>query len=246
MIRVLRDARPRVGLAVVVALLATGCGAMPQETGEAGIDGLRIPAPSLDPGDFVDGVDNPWLPLTVGSTWRYRTEDGDRMLVEVDDRGPRIAGVEATEVTTVTTSTGRGRERSRRAVAWYAQDRDGNVWLLGRRDPGGASEPATRWRAGIDGARAGLAMAASPRLGDGYRSGLVKGIAEQTVRVLTLDGTAEVPAGDFDGVLVTETRDPLAEPQLSRQFYADGVGLIAVQGGADDYQLVEHDSAPPR
>ena len=50
---------------------------------------------------------------------------------------------------------------SRTRPAWYAQDQDGNVWLLRR---GRAA-----WRAGEDGAEAGLAMPATRGSGDGVR-----------------------------------------------------------------------------
>ena len=41
--------------------------------------GSSIPTPTPDPADFVDAIDNPWLPLAPGTTWRYEvTEDAGR------------------------------------------------------------------------------------------------------------------------------------------------------------------------
>ena len=39
--------------------------------GPSGVDGLTIPTPTPDPADFVDVVDNPWLPLVADSVWTY-------------------------------------------------------------------------------------------------------------------------------------------------------------------------------
>ena len=34
--------------------------------------------PTLDPADFVDAIDNPYLPLAVGSRWVYEGDDRRR------------------------------------------------------------------------------------------------------------------------------------------------------------------------
>ena len=57
------------------ALLVSGCGAAgqanPTEIGPQGVDELVIPTPNPDRDDFVDVVDNPWLPLEPGTVWTY-------------------------------------------------------------------------------------------------------------------------------------------------------------------------------
>ena len=51
--------------------------ARPRST-PSGVDGLVVPTPAADPGDFVDGVDNPWLPLVPGHRcWTYRATGDD-------------------------------------------------------------------------------------------------------------------------------------------------------------------------
>ena len=62
-----RSALP--ALAVVATLGLAGCGAAgdPPTVSPAGVDMLEVPTPSPDPGDFVEQVDNPWLPLLPGA-----------------------------------------------------------------------------------------------------------------------------------------------------------------------------------
>ena len=47
---------------LLVALLAFGCGTASEPSPPSGVDELTIPTPSVDPGDFVERIDNPWLP----------------------------------------------------------------------------------------------------------------------------------------------------------------------------------------
>ena len=55
----------------------------------------------IDPAAFGATIDNPWLPLTVGSRWVYEgTEDGEveRIEVVVTDQTRMVMGVAATQV----------------------------------------------------------------------------------------------------------------------------------------------------
>ena len=128
--------------------------------------------------------------------------------------------------------TGTGGEVLEETVEWFAQYRAGNVWSFG-------SEGV--WETGVDGARAGLAMPASPRLGDGYQQELAPGVAEDRAEVLALDGTAQVGSGTYDDLLVTEDTSPLAPDLVQRTFYAPGTGPVLVEttsGGEERVELV--------
>ena len=69
---------------------------------------------------------------------------------------------------------------------FFAQDRDGNVWWLGR---------AGEWEAGVDGARAGLVVPADPRVGDGYRMALLEGVVEDRAEVTAVDERGRAAGG---------------------------------------------------
>ena len=190
-----------------------------------------IPSPSLDPDDFVERIDNRWLPLAPGSEWEYvATSAGEltRIMVTVLDDTREIQGVTATAVReTVLDNLGRLVEEQ---VDWFAQDAEGNVWHLG-------SDGA--WEAGVDGAEAGLAMPAEPRVGDGYRREYAEGVAEDRAEVLGVDASASVPYGDLTDLLETEDSTPLEPGVVERRLYAREIGLVRAQTVAGREELVE-------
>ena len=213
-------------VAVVVAMyLLAGCGAAgeanPEEIGPRGVDELVIPTPVPDPGDFVARVDNPWFPLAPGTVWTYDVAGSSvvRIEVRVEDRREVVAGVPCVVVhRTATDADGRV---VRESDTYYAQDRSGNVWTFGERGIRGT--PPRTWRAGVDGAEAGLAMAATPRVGDGYLQERAPGVAADRSTVLALDAERTVPAGTFAGmVLIEDTADDV----VVRRSYAEGTGLV--------------------
>lgn len=218
--------------ALVVLPLASSCGSAPETIDSTGIDELVIPTPAPDPDDFADAVDNPLLPLTRGSTWSYRRETGNperdgRVVVTVLPDPREVAGVAATVVRTERTGA-RGRTRS--AVAWFAQDRRGNVWLLGRHGPDQS------WEAGEDGAEAGLAMPAEPRHGDSWATGYVDGEPVAVRQVVDLEATVATTHDSYgDAVVLEETSDG----QVEERFHVAGVGLVRTLGDGTGLDLAD-------
>lgn len=213
------------GLAGLMVLVASGCGGVgqPAPYDSEGIDGLVIPTPTPDPADFGASIDNPWLPLAPGSTWRYDVADsgGDpvgSMETEVLADSVDVAGLDATAVRTTTSVD----DEVETATRFYAQDDDGNVWWVGE-DAGDVT-----WRAGEAGAEAGLAMPAVPRLGDGWLSYVVPGLPEASVRV------------EEQGRDMVQTRDEADTSTL--RTYTSGVGLVGVEdlGSGRQVALVDH------
>jgi hypothetical protein len=218
------------GLVVIAALVtvaggAAGCGTASDPSPPTGVDELTIPTPSPDPDDFVDTVDNPWLPLTAGRTWTYAVVDasGAHDLEVRVTSGPEVAGVP----TTARVSTQDGRT----TTDWFAQDTDGNVWWFGR---------AGEWTAGTGDAEAGLAMPAHPRIGDGYRAAYLPGVVEDTTTVVALTGSEAVPAGTFDDLLVTDERSALHPGVVRQRSWARGVGLVEEDGDGRTLRLEEY------
>lgn len=198
----------------LLLLVTAGCGSagQPAPYDASGIDGLEIPTPSPDPGDFVATVDNAWFPLVPGTTWTYTVEDGasvETASATVGTEPVEIAGLQATALRTLTRARGEGRSTVTR---YYAQDDDGHVWLVGQ-DSGTGS-----WRAGEAGVQAGLAMPAEPRIGDAWVRAAVPGSPEDTV-VVSEPLTATTEAGEAT-VLTTRTM---------QETYASGEGLVAVR-----------------
>lgn len=219
-----------VGLTVAVGALA-GCGASPAAVGPSGIDGLTIPTPHPRPSDFTDAVDNPWFPLVPGTSWTYRrygATETATLVATVLPGSVDVAGIPTTAVRW---------ERRRRdgtttpvLVRWYAQDEAGNVWWFGQRVYRGlpVDEVARRsWRAGRDGAEAGLVVSATPRDGDGYYNGYQAGVVERRSTVLSVNASVALPHGHFTGAVETQDVSKLEPSYVVRSFYARGVGLVA-------------------
>lgn len=129
---------------------------------------------------------------------------------------------------------------------WYAQDLDGSVWYFGEdsRDYENGKVVSTKgsWQAGVDGAQPGVIMPGKPKAGLAYRQEYYAGEAEDQAKVVALDGTARVPFGSFDGLLVTEDSTPLEPDVLERKYYARGIGVVLerqIKGGAGVLELVD-------
>jgi hypothetical protein len=204
----------------------------------------------LNPADFSANINNRQWPMRVGSRWVYRvvdTSDGTvkHEVIKVTRRTKLIAdGIRARVVSDVVREHGRPVEVTK---DWYAQDSRGNVWYFGENTieyvNGRAVDNGT-WQAGVDGAFPGIALPAKPRIGLSYREEYSKGVAEDQSRVLALDAQAQVPAGHYRRVLMTEDFSPI-EPNVSElKFYARGSGqavlAVDVSGGSDMEQLVSY------
>jgi hypothetical protein len=219
--------RRRTALAGLPLLLLTGCGSASAPSPPTGVDDLQIPTPSVDADDFVTGVDNRWLPLPVGASWDYDVTGADSGTATVTTlEGPDIEGVATTAVRTVTVPDAGQRSAT---TDFYAQDDDGNVWWFGR---------LGEWQAGTDDAEAGLAMAAHPRTGDGYRQAFLPGVVDQRAQVLGADFTRTVSAGEYDHLVAVSVTSPLTGV-TSQAWYAEDVGLVAqeVVAGGPETQL---------
>src|SRR5262249_10889032 len=87
--------------------------------------------PRISPANFVTLIDNPYFPLTPGTTFvsEGQTAAGfehDEFAVTHNTRV--ILGVTCVEVHDTVTVDG---ELTEDTLDWFAQDRDGNVWYFG-------------------------------------------------------------------------------------------------------------------
>ncbi len=205
---------------------------------------------NLDPADFSAKINNRRWPMRVGSRWVYRVTDSSdgskqRDVITVTDQTKMIAdGIEARVVSDIVRDHGKPTEVTK---DWYAQDSDGNVWYFGEDTieyRHGKPIDNGSWEAGVDGALPGVALPAKPKVGMSYREEYSKGEAEDQSRVLALDEQAEVPAGHYAKVLMTEDFSPI-EPKVSElKFYAKGSGqavlAVDVSGGSEREELVKY------
>jgi hypothetical protein len=242
--------RHRLWPTLVAATLALGSSAIAKATGttepviDPGDGGDY--APSIDPANFVDVVDNPYFPLLPGTRWVYEgTSDGEaeRTEVEVLDDRRDIEGISAVVVRdTVYVSD----EMVEDTFDWFAQDADGNVWYLGEDsheyEDGERISAAGSWEYGVDGALPGIVMPADPTVGDAFRQEYYVGEAEDLAEIIDVGITYSIGLGEYDDVVVTEDWNPLEPDVVENKWYAPGIGMIAeaaVTGADERAELVE-------
>jgi hypothetical protein len=184
-----------------------------------GINGLVIPTPSPDAGDFVAVVDIPWLALEPGTSRVYEVTGAEGSIeTDVLAEPTEVAGLSATGVRTVTDIDGETTDETR----FYAQDDDGNVWLVGVDSDTGLS-----WRAGTDGAEAGLAMPADLRLGDGWLTYRVPNLLEASLMV-----------EDVSREMVQVRERSGGEADTTSRVYQSGAGLVSIEDVDAGWQAV--------
>jgi hypothetical protein len=152
----------------------------------------------------------------------------------------RVAGVLTTAVDVFKREDGELVERS---TDFYAQDRKGNVWSLGRRVDALAKGSATghggEWIAGRKGAKRGLVMPAAPRPGQSFRRTRAPGVSQERSTVVALSVAVTARAGRFKGCLRMRDTDRRRRGSPSeRKLYCPGVGLVREQRGDGIVELV--------
>ena len=232
-----------------MVVLAAGCGGSSGGASGSANTSQRTTqtayAPHISPADFTTTIDNEYFPLKPGTTFTYRgkTKDateGDVVTVTSDTK--KIMGVECVVVDDRVTEDGKLTEQT---YDWYAQDNKGNVWYFGedsKEYDNGKVNTEGSWEAGKNGAKPGIIMPANPKVGQSYRQEYYKGVAEDMARPLKLDGSATVPYGSFDHVLVTYEWTPLKPNVAEQKYYAPGVGNVlevAVKGPPERLELVD-------
>jgi hypothetical protein len=182
-------------------------------------------------------IDNQWLPLEPGVQLIYRgaadVDDerlGAREVFTVTDLTKVVDGVRTVVVLDRDYSDGRLVEAE---LALFAQDDDGNVWLFGEYPEeyeGGKVVDNPTWIAGLEGARAGVAMPAFPRLGTpSYAAGWAPAVEfTDRSRVQRVGTRTCVPFGCFANVVVIDEFNP-DEPQSHQlKYYAPNIGNVRV------------------
>jgi len=203
--------------------------------------------PRLRPADFVERIDNPYLPMPVGSRWVYLGRgDGrpERNIVTVTPRRRRILGIPAVVVHDVVMAGG---DLTEDTYDWYAQDRRGNVWYLGEDtrelEHGRTTSTKGSWESGVDGAQPGLVMPAHPTVGQAYRQELRRGEAEDLGEVVATNVARRVGSTTYQGLVVTKEWSPLEPDVVEEKTYARGIGPVldrTVRGGDDRSVLATH------
>jgi hypothetical protein len=229
----------------LLALLSFGCGEGQTTGGQEKEPASDTEAynPVIDPADFTSSIDNPYLPLTPGTTFVYEGDTGEGfeyIEVTVTNETKEILGVRCVVVEDTVTIDG---EIAEATYDWYAQDNAGNVWYFGEDskeyENGEVVSTTGSWEAGVDGALPGIIMKARPVIGEEYRQEYYAGEAEDMARVEGLNESAAVPTGSYTGCLKTYEWTPL-EPDLKEyKYYMQGIGMVLETQVEDESLRIE-------
>jgi hypothetical protein len=200
-----------------------------------------------DPAGFRHPTANPWFPLRPGTVWRMRgTEEGRRFTerVAVTHRHERIGGVRAKVVLDVLRrADGSVAERTH---DWYAADHAGRVWYLGEATAtydrrGHMIDREGSWRAGRDGAVAGVIMPAHPHVTAAYRQEFQRGEAEDQGWIVQRGARVRTPGVTSHHAIRTFEWSRLEPHVISLKYYVRGYGIVLerdVAGGDERFELV--------
>ncbi len=183
-------------------------------------------------------IDNEWMPLKPGTRYTYEgttiEDDGTsvphRVVINVTDLTKVIGGVRSLVTWDLDYSDG---ELAEAELAFFAQDKSGNVWRMGEYPEeydGGKFILAPAWIHGFEDARAGIMMQAKPQpKTPSYSQGWGPAV-DWTDRgqVDQVGQKTSVKAGSYQNVLVIAETSASEPDAIQLKYYAPGVGNVRV------------------
>jgi hypothetical protein len=179
--------------------------------------------PKIDPQNFVKNISNSFMPLKPGAVYIYdlnipNSQGTDTFFVTRQTID--LLGVTCVVVRDTGTIGGQVEEDT---FDYFAQDKQGNVWYFGedttQLQDGVVVGVEGSWRAGVNGAKPGIIMKATPKVGDEYRQEFALGTAEDMAKVVALDQKVKVPFGSFSNVLKTLEFSGLEPDARENKYY---------------------------
>jgi hypothetical protein len=205
-------------------------------------------AVAFDPKNFDEtsiNIDNPWWPLKPRTQFVYEgftVEDGKqiphRIVFTVTDLVKVINGVRCVVIWDRDYSDGNIVETE---LAFFAQDKVGNVWHLGQYYElydHGEFLGGRAWMVGhAEGTKAGIMMQADPQVGSpSYSEGFAPApyYWSDFAQVHEMGQKNSVAYGDFDDVMVVNEWNEDDAEAIQVKYYARGLGNIRVGWGGTD------------
>jgi hypothetical protein len=223
------------GLLTIGLIASWGCDSpSPTASGAEPAPGILADQKTSNPpfaaANFVAEIDNPYLPLTPGTVFHYRSETPDGVEtndVAVTRLSKQILGVQVTVIHDQVFLDG---ELAEDTFDWFAQDTDGNVWYFGEDskeiEDGQVVSTEGSWEAGVGDNEPGIIMLAHPKVGLAYHQEIAPDIAEDMARVLSLKASPEVPFGAFHNCVGTTEWSLIEHGVREKKSYCPGVGLV--------------------
>ncbi len=199
------------------------------------------------PGDFATPRTNAYFPLRPGTTTILRgTDEGERLRerMHVTHRTKMIQGVRTRVVRDIMRRVDGSLAEA--TTDWYAADNSGNVWYFGEAtatydEKGHLESREGSWKAGRNGAVAGMIMPAHPHAAQAFRQEMYLGHAEDQAWIVGSHGRAKTPLRNFRRVVRSFEWTRLEPGVLSEKLYAPGVGIVKerdMSGGSEVFKVV--------
>jgi hypothetical protein len=213
--------------------------------------------PDFDAANFENSTDinNQWMPMKPGTFWAYEgtafDDEGNkvdrRIEFTVTDLTKEIGGVRTVVGWINDLNNG---EVTEKEIAFYAQDKSGNVWYFGEHPEDyqdGKFVEAPTWIAGFQDAKPGIEMMAKPEVGttDIYQGWGPAVDWSDFAHVDQMGQETCVPVSCYKDVLVNAEANLTEQGAVQLKYFAPGVGEISVGWRGDDQtkeelQLVEY------
>ena len=206
----------------------------------SGIPNFTLPALSTATFENSAEINNIYFPLTPGTLSIYEGEGIDADTGEIETEREEILVTEDTkDILGVTSRVVQEREfvdgvLTEDNLSYYAQDTEGNVWLLGEAeteyeyDEAGnliETDDSDSWLAGEGQSLPGFIMEASPEVGEGYYQRFDIGEEEDQAEIVNLDAAIS-DFGNYDDVLQIKEFSALESDGFDYEYYAPGVGQV--------------------
>jgi hypothetical protein len=193
-------------------------------------------------------VDSRWMPLVPGTrlTWTGHAYDGRdlirrKVVITVTDLTKVVDGVRTVVTYDQDFNDGQMEEAE---LALFAQDDEDNVWLFGEypeeyEDGEIVKHPA--WIAGIEGAKAGIAIKAAPQMGaPSYAEGWGPAVGwNDRAETLEMGAQTCVPVACYTDVLIVKEFSRTKPGAYQTKYYAPGVGNVRVGWGGPNEEEQE-------
>jgi hypothetical protein len=232
-------------LALAAGLAAASCVAHCEEAEATGAALVNF-----NPKNFSHPTEitNKWMPSKPGMRWRYSgisvEDDGKVVRHEIEmtitDLVKTIGGVQTVVSYELDWNDN---ELVEAELSFLAQDDNGNVWRLGEYPEeyeDGKLTRAPAWIHGLEGARAGTMMQASPRVGSpGYSQGWAPTVGwKDYAQTYAVGKTVMVKTGSYEDVIVIKETAKGEKDAAQLKYYAPNVGNVKV-GWIGDKRLAQ-------
>ncbi len=211
--------------------------------------GAEAPALLSELSAIVDHplVPHATVPEKIFTGVELDVETGETIELRVEETVlPQLEQVAGVDVTVVNVDDHYNGVLGKTTEDYFAQGPDGAVYYLGERvdeyENGKIVGHEGAWLTGEHVDEPGLFMPADPIVGDVFYQERVPGLGEERSTVIAVEQTVTVPAGTFDGCLVTEDVG-LPDGPLEHKTYCPGVGLVREVFPAGYIQLSQFEPA---